>query len=230
MTTSGTYAYNPAFSTAVQSAYARIGIRRTAITNEHLVDAANEGNFLLSEWSSKQPLLWKSELITQSLTQGTYNYVLPARVVMVLLATIVLNYGQSNETRRVIGPLSAVEYEAISNPLNQAPPTSFWLNRLSTPEMNLWPVPDGGGPYTLEMRVVSQAQDAVMPSGATLDIPYRALDAFVAGLAHRLSRIHAPDFEDKRKIDAMEAWQSFTGNDVENVNLYIVPGLAAYQA
>lgn len=227
MTSSGTYAYDPAFSNVVLAAYARCQIKRPALTAEHFTDAGNEGNFLLSEWSSKQPLLWKSELISQALTQGTATYDLPKRVVMILLAYIETGSGTSVQDR-VIGPLSTTEYASLPNKTVQNQPTSFWFDRQITPQITLWQVPDDGGPYTLYMRCVSQVQDVSTPAGVTLDIPYRAIDAFVAGLAHRLARIHAPQLEAVRKADAMEAWNVFSGNDVENVPTYVAPMLSMY--
>ncbi len=224
---SGTYAYNPAFSDVVQAAYARIGIRRTAITTEHLLDAANEGNFLLSEWASKQPLLWKSELVSLPLIQGTATYTLNKNIVMLLLVTIQTNSG-GNTQNRVLGPLSTVEYASIPNQENQAPPSSFWLDRQITPQLTFWPVPDNGGPYTALLRCVTQVQDASIPSGTSLDVPYRALDAFTAGLSYRLARIHAPALEAQRSTDSDKAWKTFADNDVESVPVYIIPGLNAY--
>lgn len=227
MSSSGTYNFNPAFSDVVLAAYARIGLRRPSLTIEHFADAGNEGNFLLGEWSNKQPNLWRSELVSVPLVEGTATYTLDARVVMVLLAYIETGSGSSIQDR-VLGPLSTVEYASVPNKTNEAPPTSYWFNRQIIPQITFWPVPDNGGPYTAKLRLVSQAQDATTPSGTTLDVPYRALDAFTAGLSHRLARIHAPELEDKRKMDAMEAWATFAGNDVENVNLYISPSLGRY--
>lgn len=227
MTTSGTYNYDPALSDVVLTAYARCGKRRTSLTAEHFIDAGNEGNLLLSEWSNLQPLLWKSELIEQVLTQGVPTYVLPKRVVMIL--TMYIQTGVTpNFTDRVLGPLSTVEYASMTNKLMQAPPNSFWFDRQSTPQVTFWPNPDGGGPYTAKMRCVVQPQDAVIPSGVTIDIPYRAQDAFIAGLAYRLARIHAQELEDKRKMDYKEAWAAFTGNDTENVAMYVKPQMAGY--
>ncbi len=228
MTVSGTYNFNPSGADAVTMAYGRIGVRRTAITREHLIDAANEGNLLLTEWSSLQPNLWTSEQINQTVTEGVFNYVLPARVVMILTATLVTSSGDDNEQRRVLGALSTTEYASISNPNTQAPSSSYWFNRLRTPEINLWPVPDDGGPYVLQMQCVSQPQDMVIPSGVTLDAPYRGFDAFVAGLAYRLARVHAPEFEDRRKADYERAWAVFSANDVENTPFYVFPALGTY--
>lgn len=227
MTSSAAYNFDPAFSDVILAAYSRIQVRRTALVAEHLTDAYNEGNFLLSEMANKQPLLWKSELISQALTQGTATYTLPKNVVMLLLVYIETGSG-SSQNDRVLGPLSTVEYASIPNKTSQAPPTSFWFNRLITPEITFWQVPDGNGPYTAFMRAVTQAQDVVTANGVTLDLPYRALDYFVAGLAHRLARIYKPELEQIRKQDAMEAWTVFAGNDVENTPMFIAPQLGAY--
>ncbi len=227
MTSSGTYVFNPATSDIVLAAYARIQKRRPSLTAEHFADASFEANALLSEWASRQPLLWKSASVTQLLTQGTATYTLNANTVMILMCVIRTGSGTS-QSDRTIGPLSTVEYAAIPNKTTQAQPTSFWFNRQIIPEITFWQTPDGGGPYTAVMQVVTQVEDASIPSGVTMDVPYRAIDAFTAGLAYRLARIHAPELEDKRKMDAMEAWGIFAGADTENVNMIIGPGLSSY--
>lgn len=227
MTSSGTYTYSPPASNLLLAAYARIGVRRTSITPEQIADGIIESNLVLVDFANRQPLLWKSELISQVLTQGVATYTLPSNVVMILLAYIETGSGTST-IDRVLGVLSTVEYAALTNKTQQAQPTSFWLDRQKTPTITLWQVPDGGGPYTLYMRCVTQVQDAVMPSGVTMDLPYRFLDAFTAGLAYRLARIHAPQLEQQRKMDAMEAWNIASGSDVENVPMIISVGNSSY--
>lgn len=228
MTSSATYSFDPAFSTVVQQAYARIGLRRAALTNEHLIDAGLEGNLLLTEWANKQPLLWTSEIVSATLVEGTATYTLDRQVVMLLDAYIETGSGTSIQSR-ILGPLSTVEYDSLPNKATQAPPSTYYFKRLITPEITLYPVPDGNGPYTLKMRAVTQVQDATLPSGTTLNVPYRALDAFVAGLAYRLARVHRQELEAARKQDAIEAWETFSGNDTENVPFFIVPGLSGYR-
>lgn len=197
------------------------------LTAEHMQDAYNQSNYAMVKLSNLQPNLWKSELIEQELTQGTATYALPARVVMILLAYIQTGSGTS-AVDRVLGPLSTVEYAALTNKSMQAPPSSFWFNRKITPEITLWQVPDADDTYTLFMRCVSQIQDVSIKSGTTLDIPYRWLDAFTADLAYRLSRIHAPQLEQQRKMDANDAWEIAARQDTENVPLMIIPGLSGY--
>lgn len=220
MASSGTYAFNPATSNLVLVAFSRIGIRRTAITAEHMSDADSEANLVQVEMTNRQPNLWRSELYSQVLTQGTASYTLPARMVAIQAAYLeTTNNGQTFDT--IIWPLSAYEYAAMPDKTTQAVVTSYWYNRQIDPIMTLWPVPDGNATYTLKLRILSQIQDAVIPSGVTMDMPYRALDCFVAKLSHRLSRIYAPDKEAIRKADADEAWNVMAAQDVEDVPMLI---------
>jgi len=87
---------------------------------------------------------------------------------------------------------------------------------------------NGNGPYTLFYYRVRQIQDAEYTDGMNIEIPYVWLDAFVAGLAHRLTRIYAPQLEGQRKMDADEAWRLASTQDQENVPMLIQPGLGGY--
>jgi hypothetical protein len=60
-------------------------------------------------------------------------------------------------------------------------------------------------------------------------MPYRFMDVFVAGLAHRLSRIYAPDKEQMRKMDYLDAWANAAQEDTEdNVGLVVAPVTSMY--
>lgn len=229
MTSSGTYTFNPAASDIVLDAYARIRMPRAMLETEHLIDASNQANYLLVEWSNLQPLLWKSELISQALTSGTATYTLDDRVVMVLLGYLQTGTG-TNTTARVLGPLSTVEYASLVNKDSQGLPNTFWFNRQITPTITLYFVPDSNtaSNYTLYLRVVSRPQDAKIPSGVTMDLPYRFLDAFAAGLAARLARLHKPELLVEAQTEAQRTWSIASGNDVENVPMFITPGVSGY--
>lgn len=227
MASSGTYTYDPSIADVVLNAYGRIGIRRTDILVQHLTDAANEANLALVSFSNRQPNLWTSELISQTLSSGVATYTLSNRVVMILSAYISTTVSL-NTIDRIIAPLSTTEYAAIPNKSQTAPPTQFWFDRQVTPQVTVWPVPDTATTYTLKMRCVRQLQDASLPSGVTLDLPYRWMDAFTAELALRLARIYRPEIEDKRKADAKEAYDIAAAQDQENVPMYVRPMFSGY--
>lgn len=209
------------------TAFGRIGIRRTEVTAQHLADAENEANLLQVRLSNAQPNLWTDELYTQTLTAGTATYTLNARLIAIQAAYMTTTSGGIS-TDTILWPLSVFEYSAIPNKTQQSVPNSYWYNRQITPQITFWPVPDSNATYTLNLRVCRQIQDVSLVSGATLDLPYRWLDVYVADLAHRLSRIYAPDKEQMRKADAMEAWANAATEDQERVPLYIQPQTNVY--
>lgn len=227
MTSTGTYAYGPAASNLMMTAFGRIGIRRTEITAQHLADADNEANLVQVKLSNRQPNLWTDELYSVSLVDGTATYTLNARLIAIQSAYITTTIGGVS-TDRLVFPYSTFEYSAIPDKTQEGPPTSYWYDRKITPQISLWPVPDGNATYTLNLRVCRQIQDVSLVSGKTLDMPYRWLDVFVADLAHRLSRIYAPDKEAMRKVDADEAWATAATEDQERVPMYLSLNVGSY--
>lgn len=231
MASSGTYAFNPAASDLVLTAFSRCGKSGAALTAEHLRTAYIEANLLNVEWVNRGVNLWESKLIqfpaAATLSQGVGSYALPATTIMVLLAYIETGTGL-NVTDRVMGPMSTTEFAAIPNKLKQGPPTSFWFDRQIVPTMNLWPQPDSRGPYTAFARVLSQIQDVTLPGGVTLDTPFRFLDAFTAGVALRLAIHYAPDRVGMLDGASEKAWELASTQNTENVPLSIVPALRGY--
>lgn len=228
MASTGTYAYNPAAANLTMVAFARIGLRRTALTAQHLSDAETEGNLLQVEIGNKQPNAWKQELYAIPLVEGTATYTLPSRLIAIRDAYVTITSGGVS-TDQIVWALSTYEYDSQANKTQQAVPTAYWMNRLITPTITMWPVPDGNATYTLNVRMLSQVQDMAFAGGAQLDMPYRFLDVFVAGLAHRMARIYARDQEQLRKMDYMDAWANAAAQDVDdNVGLTIAPDTSGY--
>lgn len=237
MATSGTFAFSPALSRMVISAFSRIGVRRTEIVVEHMKDAEFESNLLLCEWSNQQPLLWVSELDTQVLTPGTQTYTLGAEVVALQLVYISTTDGNGSSTLdRPLGALSTVEYHGIPNKGLEGRPTSFWFDRQATPQITLWPVPDDAETYTLKLRVVRQVEDAVMAGGVQVEIPYRFNTAFVDGLAARLGAVYpekakgalGPQFTQILEGRAQRSWDIAATQDTESVPIHVTPMMGGY--
>lgn len=226
---SGTQAFNPALSDLIGTAYGRIQIRRQELVQQHIVDARLESNLLLNEFAVQNGVdLWKVDLVSTDLVQGTSAYSVDPTTIAILDM-----YRQTTDTNGVttdiiLYPISRSEYAALPQKQTQGPPTSFWWNRQITSVINLWPTPDDGGPYVLKYYRIKQIDDANVPNGTTLDLPYRFLDAFTAGLAARLARIYAPPLLMEAKQEAMRTWQIASQQDVEYVPMFISPGLGGY--
>jgi hypothetical protein len=227
MTTSGTTAFNPSIGEMAINAFNRIQIRRTEITAQHLADAANEANFVQVEFSNRLPNLWLAETYTVSLVQGTASYTLPARLISPM-AVYLTTTSNSTSTDRILAPISTYEYAALPDKTTQGAPNSYWFDRQIAPVVYVWPVPDGNADYSLNLRIISQPDDAKLPNAVTAQLPFRWLDAFTAALAARLAVIYRPELEAKRQADAERSWQIAATEDYENVPMFIIPGLTGY--
>jgi hypothetical protein len=227
LTSSSAYSFALTNANIIESAYARIGVRRPEILAEKIQDGYRELNLALVKFSNLQPNLWTSEQQTVALVAGTATYTLPARSVMILSCFIRTGSGTS-QNDRLIFPISEYEYASYPNKQDTGFPSVFWFNRQITPTLTFWLVPDTTQTYTAYLQVVRQVQDANLPLGETPDLPYRWLDAITSELAYRLARIYAPDKEQMRKADATEAWAVAATQDTENVGMTLQPGIGDY--
>jgi hypothetical protein len=147
---------------------------------------------------------------------------------MILDAYRSVNQGTANQVDNYISPISRSTYATYANKSTQGPPTTYWFDRLINPSITLWPVPDSSS-LTLNYYAVRQMQDASLTGGETPDVPYRWLDALVAGLAYRLGLIYAdPSLLPLLKEQAALAWADAAEQDSENVNLKINAQLSSF--
>ena len=112
MATSGTYNFSLDNSDILTESYARCGIRRAAITNDHIVDGTRAINLAMVKLGILVPNLWASEQYTQVLTASDANYALPARAIMILSCFIRTGSGDS-QIDRILSPVSQVEYARV---------------------------------------------------------------------------------------------------------------------
>lgn len=227
MTSSGVYTFAPSVADVGLDAFGRIRVRPTELTTEHMTRLSRESNYLLVEFANKQPNLWESELQELSLVQGTATYDLPARTVMVLIAYRRRNADEQSQQDTIMYPVSTTDYASYPNKLQQGLPTTYWFNRQITPQISFYQCPNDD--MTAKLQCVRQCQDANLPNGETPDLPYRWIDAFVAGLSYRLSKYYAPDLEQMRKQDAMEAWAIAATQDTENVPMSFNFNMSSYR-
>ena len=228
MTSSGTYSYNPSIGEVVLYSFNLCQIRSTSLAQEHLNSARQAMNMLLSRWSNMGVNLWKVDTETITLQAGVSTYSVPADTVMILDMYARTPSGTTN-TDRIMMPISRTEYASYPNKLQQGFPTVFWFDRLISPTVTVWPVPDGSGsPTTITYYRVTQVQDANLPGGETIDVPYRWLDAFANGLAYYLARIWQPQLVGQLKQEADEAYMIAANQDTENVSVYISPMIGGY--
>jgi len=228
MTTSGTTNFNPSLGELTLHAFNLCGIRPTQLTQEYMQSARMATNLMLSSWSNQGVNLWKVSLVTGNLTTAQSVYTVNSSVIMILDAYVSTTQGTTT-TDRIILPVSRSEYASYPNKDMQGFPTVFWFDRLISPTITIWPVPDTSqGPSTYSYYAVSQIEDANLTNGQTIELPYRWMDAFAFGLAHRLSQIWAPQITPQRATEAKEAYDIAAQQDTENVPIYLSPMIAGY--
>ena len=228
MTTSGTYAFNPSLGELTLYAFNLCGIRNTSIVQEHMTSARMATNLMCARWSNQGVNLWKVDLVSTALVTGQSTYSVDAKTVMMLDAYI-SNDATGDNIDRIILPVSRTEYASYPNKEQQGFPTVYWFDRLLSPTVTLWPVPNvDNGPQTLNYYRVIQIQDSNFVSGQTVDIPYLWLEAFALGLAQRLAMVWSPDKLSLLKPLADEAYEIAASQNVEQAQQYISPQIAGY--
>lgn len=224
MTTSGTYTFNPSPGELTIYAYHLIGVRPSALLQEHLDSARTAMNMMLANWSNKGVNLWQVTQVTTPLVAGTATYTVDPSTVVMLDAYIASG---SPEIDRIITPVSRTEYASYPNKTQEGFPTTFWFDRLLSPTVTLWPVPDGTQ-TSLKYYAVLRIEDVNMNGTEQVDIPPIWLEAFAYGLAMRLAMIWAPDKVVALKGLADEAYDIAAAQNVETAAFYLSPQISGY--
>ena len=166
MTTSATYNFNPSLGELALYVLNMVGIRNTAVAQEHMSTLRLAANLALARWSSKGVNLWSVDLQTVALTQGQAAYAVPSNTIAMLDAYITQGTG-SGATNRLILPISRTEYASYPNPAQQGFPTTFWFDRLLSPtpddnRISFGCINVGTGFYTKSLRPLFQKKGGIV--------------------------------------------------------------------
>jgi len=228
MATTGTYTFNPSLGELTIYAYNLIGVRNTALLQEHFEAARMAANLLCANWSNRGVNLWAVDLVTVPLVAAQATYSVDANTVMILDAYMTIDNGVSDPIDRIILPVSRTEYASYPNKEQQGFTTVYWFDRLIAPTVTLWPVPDGTSAQYLKYYRVRRIQDSALQSAAQVEIPFLWLEAFAYGLAARLAVIWSPDKAAMLKPLADEAYAVAAEQNTEYAQQYISPQLSGY--
>ena len=220
MTTSGTAVSNLDISDLIEESFERCG--QELRTGYELKTARRSLNLLTVEWSNRGINLWTIEQGVISLVQGQATYNLPTDTID-LLDMVVRNGTAQNQTDININRISVSTYATIPNKNATGRPIQVWINRQITPQINVWPTPDGNQ-YSFIYWRLRRIQDA-SGSTQTMDIPFRFLNCLVAGLAYYLSMKLPvdPGRRGELKMDYEEQLQMAQDEDREKAPIRLVP-------
>lgn len=187
MTTSGTTVFNPDLNEILEESFERCGAE--ARTGYDLRTARRSLNIMLAGWANLGINLWTIDSGTINLSQGTNTYSLPDDTVDLIEHVIRTGAGNvSTQVDLTITRISVSTYSSIPNKLQQARPIQVWVNRQSpTPQIVIWPTPDGSQQYQFVYWRLRRLQDAGTGGTYTQDVPFRFLPPLISGLAYYLS-------------------------------------------
>ena len=225
MATSGTATFNLDLAEIVDECFERCGSE--ARSGYDLRTARRSLNLLLTDWANRGVNLWTLEQGSQVLTPGTNTYTLPADTVDLLEHVIRTGAGNvSTQVDLTITRISVSTYSSIPNKLQQARPIQIWINRQApAPQFTVWPTPDNSQTYTLVYWRLRRIQDAGAGGTYTQDIPFRFLNALVAGLAYYLS-MKIPGAMERMQVLKQqydEAWELASTEDRDRSAVRFIP-------
>lgn len=224
---SGTFNFDPSLGEAILHAFSRCGIRRPAITVEHMQDARLAANLILADWSNDQPNLWEVTETVIQCVEGQATYTVDPSVIVILDAFLRKNPGQTNQFDFYMYPISRTEWAAFPDKTTPGQPTVFWFDRLLSPTVTLWQPPTDAS-WEFHFYSVGQFQDANLANAGTLAIPSYFLKAFVDRLSAELAISYAPARAEPLMMMADRSYQKAVARNVEEVPVFIVPGLDGY--
>ena len=238
MTTTGTTTFNLDLNDLIEEAFERCGSE--VRSGYDFRTARRSLNLLTIEWANRGINLWTIEQGEIPMVTGQATYDLPVNTIDLLDQVIRTGSGGANQTDININRISESTYSTIPNKLATGRPIQVWINRQSGaitpdgiqfPQINVWPTPSNpGSQYTFvywRLRRIQDAGDGVN----TQDIPFRFLNAMVAGLAYYLSmKIQnvSPDRIMGLKADYEQQFQLASDEDREKASIRFVPRNMSY--
>ena len=220
MTVSGSKNFELDVTEYIEEAFERCG--REVRTGYDIKTAKRSMNLLFADWANRGLNAWTIEQTTQALTQGTSNYSLGADTIDILSAVI-----RRSDVDYSIERLSRDDYLAVPNKTTQGRPSQFFLDRLITPVLKLWPVPENSTDVVVFDRLVRI--DAADTAQNTVEVPFRFYPCLAAGLAYYIAIKKAPDRVQLLKAVYEEEMDRAMSMDRDRASFNIVPSLAYSQ-
>ena len=220
MTVSGSKNFELDVTEYVEEAFERCG--REVRTGYDIKTAKRSMNLLFADWANRGLNAWTIEQTTQALTQGPSSYTLGADTIDILSAVI-----RRSDVDYGIERLSRDDYLNIPNKTTQGRPSQFFLDRLITPALKLWPVPENSTDVVVFDRLV-RIDDADTAQN-TVEVPFRFYPCLAAGLAYYIAIKKAPDRVPFLKSIYEEEMERAMSMDRDRASFNIVPSMAYSQ-
>jgi hypothetical protein len=217
MAVSGSKDFELDVSDYIEEAFERCG--KEMRTGYDLKTAKRSMNLLFADWANRGLNQWTIQQVTTTLTQGVSEINVGADTIDILSIVV-----RRDGTDYGIDRLSRDDYINIPNKTQQSRSSQWFLDRLISPVLKLWPVPDNSTDQIIYNRLV-RLDDADSATD-TLQIPFRFYPALAAGLAYYIAIKKAPDRIQLLKSLYEEEMQRAMDEDRDRASFNIVPSLA----
>ena len=220
MATSNSTDFEPNVAEFVEEAFERCGLELR--TGYDLKTARRSINLMLAEWANRGLNQWTIEQATQTVTEGTTDYSLNSNVIDILDVVLRRTINQT-QTDISMNRISRSEYINIPNKTTKARPSQFFLDKLSTPTLKVWPAPENSTDILVFNKIV-RMDDADKPTN-TMDMPFRFFPCFAAGLAYYISLKRAPERTAQLKAIYEEEFRRAADQDEDRASFNIRPSI-----
>jgi|TARA_R110000744_G_scaffold93170_1_gene179995 hypothetical protein len=181
MATSGTRAFSLDVATAIEEAYELAGLE--ARTSYDAVTARRSMNIMFADWSNRGIQMWEIAKQEITLTEGTSEYTLNSFDIDIL--DVYIERTDNGVTTDLgLDRIDRNEFINIPNKTTKARSTDYWLERLKSPVIHLYPTPENSTDKLIYYvwRTIEDANAQVND----IDIPTRFMPCLVSGLAYYL--------------------------------------------
>tara|TARA_R100001443_G_scaffold16423_3_gene26475 strand:+ start:170 stop:841 length:672 start_codon:yes stop_codon:yes gene_type:complete len=220
MATSSSTDFEPNVAEFVEEAFERCGLELR--TGYDLKTARRSINLMLAEWANRGLNQWTIEQATQTVTEGTTDYSLNSNVIDILDVVLRRTINQT-QTDISVNRISRSEYINIPNKTTKARPSQFFLDKLSTPTLKVWPAPENSTDILVFNKIV-RMDDADKPTN-TMDMPFRFYPCFAAGLAYYISLKRAPERTSQLKALYEEEFERAMSQDEDRASYRVRPDI-----
>ena len=220
MALSGSTNFEPNITEFIEEAYERCGLELR--TGYDLKSGIRSANLMLAEWANRGLNQWTIEQATQTVTEGTSSYSLNSNIIDVL--DVVLRRTVNDvQTDISMNRISRSEYINIPNKNTKARPSQFFLDKLSTPSLKIWPAPENSTDILVFNKLVRM--DDADAATNTMDMPFRFFPCFVAGLAYYISQKRSPQLTPQLKSLYEEEFRRAADQDEDRASFKVRPRL-----
>ena len=228
MTTSSSKDFELDLADYVEEAFERCGLELR--TGYDLKSATRSLNLMLAEWANRGLNQWTIAQKTIDMVKDTTSYTIDssnATATIDVLDVFIRETIGSTATDVPLSRLSRAQYAHISTKSTTGKPNQYFINKVISPTVTVWPAPDKNSTYVLHLNVLTRMDDADVGAN-TMDMPFRFYPCLAAGLAYYMAIKRAPEKVGMLKQMYEEEFNRALSQDEERSSFRVSPDLRNY--